>query len=648
MKNKFYLKFGGILLAFSFAFTGIPTAFAKDTTETLAVAAEVSQVETTSESTEPTTELPTESTQPTNPQPTEPVISYKGLAGNNLNYSFNENSGTLTIKGSGTEIFSYTEKNPAPWSYFADKITSVNLLDAYNLNTVGSYAFANLTKMKEVYLSESLSTIGERAFLNTYNLSSLILEKNIKLINKGAFENSGVKTLKFMNPNATINGGQETIPPTTKIKAFKSSTAYKYAKKYLRTFYMMISEISFTETHDVITKGEKYTPEYKLNPSNPTNGKLKWYTTNKKIATINSKGVVTPKKVGTCYIYAKATDGSRVISKQFKINVTDFKLNKYIFTNNNCYKECTAIDPKGIIVHSTGAVTPRLRSFIPNWNVPKPGGREVCVHGFVGIDNNGKVATYQTLPFEMAAWGCGSGSKGSFNYNPGYIQFECCEDNLTSRYHFNRIYEEATDFCAYLCLKYCLSYKQVDSHAGANAKGYASAHGDIDHWLRKYGLTMNDLRKTVKKKIYAIDPNPDLKSGSKHKKLTVKRDTELWSKRFVDEYGNGSKKKLTIKKGSTVSFLNDAFCGWSKVSINGVKGYVKNKDINLPYASKYVTLKLGYGVKCYTKPSTKAKYYKGTFKAGTKVKQISRVLSGSKKNWRLISYKGKEYYIKNI
>ena len=104
MKNKSYLKFTGILLAFSFAFTGIPTAFA---TETTTVATDVSQVETT-ESTEPSTELPTESTQPTNPEPTEPVISYKGLAGNNLSYSFNENSGTLTIKGSGTEIFGYT------------------------------------------------------------------------------------------------------------------------------------------------------------------------------------------------------------------------------------------------------------------------------------------------------------------------------------------------------------------------------------------------------------------------------------------------------------------------------------------------------------------------------------------------------------
>jgi hypothetical protein len=448
-----------------------------------------------------------------------------------------------------------------------------------------------------------------------------------------------------MNPSTVIYGKESTIPPTTTVKGFSGSTAYKYAKKYLRTFYMMISDISFTETHDVITKGDSYTVEYKINPTKPTKSTLKWYTTDKKIATVNSKGVVKTKKVGTCYVYAKATDGSGVQSANFKIIVTSFRLNKYIFTNNNCYKESSAIDPKGIIVHSTGANTPYLRSYIPNWNVSKPGGREVCVHGFVGINNSGGISTYQTLPFEMAAWGCGGGTKGSYNYNPGYIQFECCEDNLTSKTHFKKIYNEATDFCAYLCLKYSLSYKKVVSHAGANAQGYASAHGDIDHWLKRYGLTMNDFRNTVKKKIYAIDSNPDLTSGSKHKKVTVKRETTLWSKDFADEYGTGSKAKLTLEKGSTVSFYNDDFGGWSKVKAQGKTGYVRNKDIDLAYASKYDTITLSKGTKVYAKPSKSAKNLKTTLKSNTKVKQVCKITSGTKKNWRLIIYKNKEYYV---
>ena len=41
-----------------------------------------------------------------------------------------------------------------------------------------------------------------------------------------------------------------------------------------------------------------------------------------------------------------------------KIIVTSFQLYQYIFTKNNCYKERTAIDPKGIVVHSTGVNAP--------------------------------------------------------------------------------------------------------------------------------------------------------------------------------------------------------------------------------------------------------------------------------------------------
>lgn len=570
---------------------------------------------------------------------------YSGTAGENLVYCFEK--GTLLISGEGEEIFDFTEDNPAPWLSFAEEITEVDLKNAANLKKIGSYAFCNLTNMSKIVLPDTLAEVGERAFFNCYVLQSIVLNKSVKTVAKGAFENSGLKNIKFMNKSTVIEGSQETIPPTTIVQGFENSTAYKYAKKNYRTFFMLISSIAFEGKQEVVTKGDKYNISYSLSPSVPSKPGLKWYTTDKKVAVVNSKGVVTAKKQGVAFVYAQAADGSGAKSSKFKIIVTNFKLNKFIFTNNNCYKEHTAIDPKGIMVHSTGANTPYLRSYIPNWNISKPGGREVCVHGFVGIDTNGKIATYQTLPFQVAAWGCGGGRKGSFNYDPGYIQFECCEDNLRNKTHFKKIYEEATDFCAYLCLKYCLSYKQVTSHAEANRNGYASAHGDIDHWLKIYGLTIEDLRKTVKKKIYAIDPDPDLTSGSKRAQLTVKKDTVLWSRDFADYYGTGSKKLFNIKKGEKVKFIRDDFGGWSKVVYKGKKGYIRNPHIELPYKSVNDKLKISkYNVKYYSKPTTMAKYRKGTFKYGTKVTVISTIKKGSKKGWKFIQYNGKEYYIK--
>lgn len=99
---------------------------------------------------------------------------------------------------------------------------------------------------------------------------------------------------------------------------------------------------------------------------------------------------------------------------------------------------------------------------------------------------------------------------------------------------------------------------------------------------------MNDFRNTVKKKIYKIDKNPDLKSGTKHKKIKAKSDMYVWSKDIVDEYGNSSKKLQKISKGREVTFLRDNFNGWSYVQISNKKGYVQNNLTNLAYGSKYV------------------------------------------------------------
>ena len=63
---------------------------------------------------------------------------------------------------------------------------------------------------------------------------------------------------------------------------------------------------------------------------------------------------------------------------------------------NLCYKSAQKMVPKGIVVHSTGANNPFLKRYVDcpeklgenkyknHWNNPKPDGREVCVHAFIG------------------------------------------------------------------------------------------------------------------------------------------------------------------------------------------------------------------------------------------------------------------------
>lgn len=180
-------------------------------------------------------------------------------------------------------------------------------------------------------------------------------------------------------------------------------------------------------------------------------------------------------------------------------------LQKLIFTENACYKAGKKIAPKGIIVHSTGANNPNLKRYVGpddgklgvnqydnHWNTYQPGGRNVCVHAFIGKLADGSVATYQTLPWDHRGWHCGGSG------NDTHIGFEICEDGLTDPVYFGKVYREAVELCAYLCKQFKLTEKDIICHSEGNKKGIASDHSDVMHWFPKHGKSMDTFRADVK------------------------------------------------------------------------------------------------------------------------------------------------------
>lgn len=180
-------------------------------------------------------------------------------------------------------------------------------------------------------------------------------------------------------------------------------------------------------------------------------------------------------------------------------------LQKLIFTENACYKAGKKITPKGIIVHSTGANNPNLKRFVGpddgklgvnqynnHWNTYQPGGRDVCVHAFIGKLADGSIATYQTLPWDHRGWHCGGSG------NDTHIGFEICEDGLTDPVYFGKVYQEAVELCAYLCKQYKLTEADVLCHSEGYKKGIASNHNDVMHWFPKHGKNMDNFRADVK------------------------------------------------------------------------------------------------------------------------------------------------------
>ena len=183
-------------------------------------------------------------------------------------------------------------------------------------------------------------------------------------------------------------------------------------------------------------------------------------------------------------------------------------------TNNDCYKAARKCTPKGIVVHSTGANNPNLKRYVDapaevgkntygnHWNRPASAmGRSVCVHSFIGYALNNVVKVANILPYNFCCWGVGSGSKGSYNYNPAYIQFEMCEDNCKNKAYFEAVRDTAIDYCVYLCKKFNIPVENIVSHKEAHAKGYGSNHGDPNNWWDNFGYTMSMFRAAVKAKL---------------------------------------------------------------------------------------------------------------------------------------------------
>ena len=194
-------------------------------------------------------------------------------------------------------------------------------------------------------------------------------------------------------------------------------------------------------------------------------------------------------------------------------------------TQSTCYKGTGTMEVKGVLWHSTGCNNPNLwRWMQPDDDDPKRDywiqllGKnkygtdwnhiyhEAGLNCWIGKLADGTVTTVQGMPWNYRPWGCGSGSRGSCN--SGWIQFEICEDDLSSEAYFKEAYEEACQITAYLCRKFNLDpkgtveYKGVTvpvilDHATSHKLGLGGNHGDIGHWFPRYGKSMETVREDV-------------------------------------------------------------------------------------------------------------------------------------------------------
>lgn len=136
-----------------------------------------------------------------------------GTLGNNVNWTYDENSKTFTISGEGV-MTNWTNAASVPW---ADKKTNIEKVVIENgITSVGSYAFKDCTNLTDVSIPDSVHTIDVSAFDNT-GLTKVTIPDSVNKIGDSAFAQcTDLKTVTF----------EGTTPPTTMgSNVFNSCTA---------------------------------------------------------------------------------------------------------------------------------------------------------------------------------------------------------------------------------------------------------------------------------------------------------------------------------------------------------------------------------------------------------------------------------------
>ena len=180
-------------------------------------------------------------------------------------------------------------------------------------------------------------------------------------------------------------------------------------------------------------------------------------------------------------------------------------------TKNPAYTRSKVCTPVGIMVHTTDGQNSYAKRYVDapdilgkneNGNHWNKGTATKCMHAFVGKDKDGAVVVVNTLPYHKPCKGCGSGSKGSCNYDPrAHVQFEICEGPDSDTAYYREAITAAEEYCVYLCRLFGWTADAITSHAEAAYAGYASDHADPAPYMRVFGDSMDDFRKRVAKRL---------------------------------------------------------------------------------------------------------------------------------------------------
>lgn len=134
-----------------------------------------------------------------------------GKCGENVYYTYNAETHTLTIYGTGEmESYRYYEElgdidTNIPWYSHVSEILSINI--EYGITSIGEYAFINCYGLTSIIIPNSVTSIGGWAFWGCSGLTSVTIPSSVTCIGFGAFQDcSNLTSITIPNSVSVIEG----------------------------------------------------------------------------------------------------------------------------------------------------------------------------------------------------------------------------------------------------------------------------------------------------------------------------------------------------------------------------------------------------------------------------------------------------------
>ena len=244
-------------------------------------------------------------------------------------------------------------------------------------------------------------------------------------------------------------------------------------------------------------------------------------------------------------------------------------------TDNGAYTSGRTIRPAGCVNHSVGCAQPSVDVFFNTMNKSSAGWG---VNALLGDFHKGEGRIILALQWNGRPWGCGSGSKGSWNNTK--VQWEICEpaghtyaggtmvgyDVAKNQGYFDRMWKMVVAWNVYMVKKFGYPISGISDHAESYRAGYGSNHGDVGQWWPKHGKSMDALRKEVQEILNGETEDDD---------MDVARFKELWGEMRKELQDNdasaysaearewATKNGLIAGNGTTVS--GEPNCMWGDI-----------------------------------------------------------------------------------